>query len=126
MLSESAMVSVRKIQEGLYRDTCTVYEYRDVVDEKSRLTHKEEVVLLEDVPCRLSFELLYGLEQGDTGAQVTQRVKLFVAPEVKIPAGCKVTVTLSGGEVLEYGLSGAPAIYPTHQEIRMEPFKKWS
>ena len=162
----------RKAQESQYRDTCTVYEYRDVTDEKSRLTRKEETAVLENLACRLSFELLYGTVQTDTGSEVPQRVKLFIAPEVKIPAGCKIRVTLSGGEVLrqgcreavaqgqrqdvagvcpeawqgchansantqntdvtptertlDYGLSGAPAVYPTHQEIRLEPFKRWS
>ena len=116
----------RRAQERLYRDTCTVYEYRDVTDEKSKLIHKEEVAVLEDIACRLSFELLYGVGQTDTGAEVTQRVKLFIQPEVKVPAGCKITATLSGGEIFEFGLSGAPAVYPTHQEIRLEPFKQWS
>ena len=127
---EDKMVSVygaaRKAQESQYRDLCTVYEYCDVTDEKSKLTRKEEVAVLEDIACRLSFELLYGVSRTDTGAEVAQRVKLFIAPEVKIPAGCRIAVTLSGGEVLDYGLSGAPAVYPTHQEIRLEPFKRWS
>lgn len=118
--------AARKAQESQYRDRCTVFEYRDVVDEKSRLTRKEEMAVLEDLPCRLSFELLYGVSRTDTGAAVAQRVKLFTAPEVRIPAGCKVTVKLSGGETVSYGLSGAPAVYPTHQEIRMEPFKGWA
>ena len=116
----------RKAQERLYRDSCTIYEYRDVTDEKSKLTRKEETAVLKDIACRLSFELLYGVEQTDTGAEAAQRVKLFIAPEVKIPAGCRIAVTLSGGDKLSFGLSGAPAIYPTHQEIRLEPFKRWS
>ena len=90
------------------------------------LTRKEETAVLEDIPCRLSFELLYGATQTDTGSEVPQRVKLFIAPDVKLPAGCRITVDLSGGETVHYGLSGAPAIYPTHQEIRLEPFKKWT
>ena len=116
--------AARKAQESQYRDRCTVFEYRDVTDGKSMLTRKEEVAVLDDIACRLSFELLYGASQTDTGAEVAQRVKLFIAPDVKIPAGCKITVHLSGGETVHYGLSGAPAVYPTHQEIRLEPFKK--
>ena len=121
-----AIAQAKKAQESQYRDLCTVYEYRDVTDGKSKLTRKEEVAVLEDIACRLSFELLYGVSQTDTGAQTAQRVKLFIAPEVRIPAGCKITVKLSGGEVLSYGLSGVPAVYPTHQEIRMEPFEEWA
>ena len=118
--------AARKAQESQYRDLCTVFEYRDVTDKRSRLTHKEEAVLMGDIPCRLSFELLYGAAQTDTGSRTAQRVKLFVSPDVKIPAGCKVAVKLSSGETLNYGLSGLPAVYPTHQEIRMEPFKGWA
>ena len=118
--------AARKAQESQYRDLCTVYEYRDVTDEKTRLTRKEEAVLIRDIPCRLSFELLYGVTQTDTGSLTAQRVKLFISPDVKIPAGCKAAVKLSSGELLNYGLSGLPAVYPTHQEIRMEPFKGWA
>ena len=116
----------RRAQESRYRDTCTVSEYRDVADEKSKITRKEEVVVLESLACRLSFESLSAAVQTDTGAAAAQSVKLFVAPEAKIRAGCKISVTMSGGETGEYALSGIPAVYPTHQEILLEPFRGWA
>ena len=122
----SVYAAARKAQESQYRDRCTISEYRDVTDEKSKLSHKEEVVVLESLACRLSFESLSAVSQTDTGAVVAQRVKLFIAPEVKIKAGCKIAVTLSGGDTGEYALSGMPAVYPTHQEILLEPFKGWA
>lgn len=124
------MVSVyekaRRAQEMQYRDRCTVSEYRDVTDEKSKLTHKEEVIVLKDLACRLSFESLSAASQTETGAAVVQSVKLFIASEAKIKPGCKVTVTLSGGDIGEYALSGIPAVYPTHQEIILVPFEGWA
>lgn len=122
----SVYAATRKAQESQYRDTCTVSEYRDITDEKSKLTRKEEVIVLENLACRLSFESLSAAVQTDTGAAVAQSVKLFLAPEAKIKAGCKITVTMSGGETGEYALSGIPAVYPTHQEILLEPFKGWA
>ena len=122
----SVYAQARKAQESQYRDLCTVFEYGDVVDEKSKLTRKDEIVVLKNLACRLSFESLQTASQTDTGAVMAQRVKLFIAPEVKIKPGCKVTVTLSGGDVGEYALSGIPAVYPTHQEILLEPFRGWA
>lgn len=116
----------RKAQESQYRDLCTVSEYRDITDKKSKLTRKGEAVVLENLACRLSFESQSAAVQTDTGAAVAQSVKLFLAPEVRVKAGCKITVTLSGGEVGEYSLSGIPAVYPTHQEILLEPFRGWA
>ena len=122
----SVYAKARRAQESQYRDLCTISEYRDVVDEKSRLTRKEEVVVLENLECRLSFENLSAASQTDTGAAVVQSVKLFIAPEVRIKSGSKVTVTLTDGKVEEYALSGIPAVYPTHQEILLEPFRGWA
>ena len=122
----SVYAAARKAQERQYRDRCTITEYCDVTDEKSKLTRKEEVIVLKDLACRLSFAGLFAANQTDTGAMVAQSVKLFIAPEVKIKAGCRIVVFQEGGWIGEYAASGIPAVYPTHQEILLEPFRGWA
>lgn len=94
------------------------------MDSRSKLTKTESVVVLEDQPCRLSFETLRAAVQTDTAAAVTQITKLFVSPDVVIRPGSKITVT-QDNVTTDYTRSGVPAVYPTHQEIVLELFKEY-
>ena len=46
----------KKAIEQLYEDVCTVCEYQSIKNEKTKLTEKREVVILENLPCKISFE----------------------------------------------------------------------
>ena len=50
-----ARMLARKMQEELYDGRATVTESQKVKDEKTKLTSTEEVIVLEDEPCRLSY-----------------------------------------------------------------------
>ena len=63
--------------------------------------------------------------QTDTAAQLVQTIKIFLAPEIRVQAGSKLTVT-QNGVTTEYKSSGEPALYQTHQEIMLELFKGWA
>lgn len=123
---EAARKAARAAHEALYyRGVCTVVEYQDITDDTTKITRQEEVTVLEDQPCNLSFEKLDSAVQTDTAAAISQGLKLFIAPEVTIKSGSKIIVTqndITG----EYALSGVPAIYPDHQEITLELFKGWA
>lgn len=122
---EGARKAARKAQEATYEGMCTITEYRPVKDVKTGLTGEEEVTVIEDQPCKLSFEKLGAAVQTETAATVAQVIKLFLAPEIKVNGGSKLTITQNG--VTEaYSASGKPAIYPTHQEIILELFRGWS
>ena len=116
---------VRGAVERAYDGVCSVVEYRDVVDEVSGLTRKEDVVVAEGVVCKLSFELNYPSKQTDTVSVISQRAKLFVAPEVDIKNGSKIVVEQYGKKG-EYCCCGETAVYPTHREIRVAPFVRWA
>ena len=89
---------------------------RQVKDEKTKLTSTEEVIVLEDEPCRLSYSNVSTTDQTESVAKTSQIIKLFMSPETKIKPGAKITVTQAG--VTEtYECSGTPAVYETHQEI---------
>ena len=121
------MVS-RAVQTALARlwtDRCTIYGQKDVSVLGSHLTNFQPVVLAEDVPCKLSFESLT-VTTGDGVATVGQSVKLFLALEVQVFAGCKIVVTRPDGTELTYGQSGLPGVFHNHQEILLEPFRGWA
>lgn len=117
------MVNARNALERLYTHSCDIYGYSSEKDEESGITKKKETLLYKDLPCRISFELSYPLEQTETTANSSQRVKLFVSPDINIPCGSKVSAAVNG-EVISFGFSGEQAIYITHKEIRLKPLEK--
>lgn len=114
---------VRKVIERAYEGSCTVVEYRDVVD--GGITRKKEIAVSENLPCKLSFELNYPSEQTDTVSMISQRAKLFISPDVNVKNGSKIIVEQYGKKT-EYCCCGETAVYPTHREIRVAPFVKWT
>ena len=122
---EAARRAARRAQEATYEGICTIYECRDVTDEKTKLSSEEEVAVIEDQPCKLSFEKLNSVVQTETAAVQAQGVKLFLAPEIAVGSNSKIVVT-QNGITNEYSASGVPAIYSTHQEITLESFRGWA
>ena len=119
------MNMVRKVIESTYQDRMTVTEHRKITDEKTKLTKWENAAVLENQPCRLSFETVSPVSQGDNAAEAVQIVKLFTAPETEVKPGSKITVTRNGTST-DYACSGVPALYTTHQEIMLKLFERWS
>ena len=83
------------------------------------------MVVLENQPCKLSFETLKAAVQTDSAATITQVTKLFVSPDISIRAGSKITVS-QDNVTTDYTCSGVPAVYPTHQEIILELFEEYA
>lgn len=122
---QAAQKAARKAIEATYFGTLTVTEREKEKDERSKLTKDVEVVVLENQPCKLSFEKLQTAIQSDSAATITQVTKLFVSPDISINAGSKITVS-QDNVTTDYTCSGVPAIYPTHQEIILELFKDFA
>lgn len=122
---EAARRAARKAQEDTYEGLCTVIEYGTVKDGETKLSRKQEITIAENVPCKLSFEKVAAAVQTETGAAVTQGVKLFLSPEITIRPGSKICAT-QNGVTQEYATSGVPAVYVTHQEIMLELFRGWA
>ena len=108
-----------------YDGTATVSEWGKVKDKESGLTKQGEVILLENQPCHLSKESSAPAEQTVSAAQVSQTVKLFIAPDIQIKAGSKITVTQVGITAM-YTHSGKSTVYDTHQEILLDLFEKFA
>lgn len=121
----------RKLQERLLNqlipggDSIGVSEYQKVKDPVTALTSYKEVVVLENQPCKLSFESITTAIQTEAAVTISQAVKLFLSPDITIKPGSKLKVTQTG-VTTEYSSSGVPAVYPTHQEIMLELFDGWA
>lgn len=125
MLSKAKMVKARKAIESLYDGKCTITEYQKVKNE-NKTTSFEEVVVLKDEPCRLSFGSTQSASPTNNGSSVlSQTVKVFISPEITVKAGSKLTITQNGITAI-YKNSSEPAFYSTHQEINLELFKGWT
>lgn len=122
---KAAQQAARKVIESTYFGTFAVTEMQKVKDERSKLVKDRPVVVLENQPCRLSFETIKTTVQSDSVASISQVTKLFVSPDISIKPGSKITVS-QGNVTTDYTCSGVPAVYPTHQEIMLELFERWS
>lgn len=115
----------RNAIEQLYEDTCTVIEFQSVKDPITKVTKKQEVIVLTDQLCKLSFSTAKTTDVGDNVATVSQEVKLFISPNISIKAGSKIIVTHDNIEHV-YKSSSEPSTFFTHQEIALELFKGWA
>jgi len=115
----------KKAIESLWKGKCTIYIQDEVKNQTNKRSKFVEKAIYTDQPCKLSFETIKQTTENSNAAQVTQSVKLFIAPELVIPPGCKITVT-QNGKTADYQNSGEPGVYSYHQEIVLELFKGWA
>lgn len=124
MLSQAKMVA-RKAIESLYDSTCNIIEYHEVQNE-NKSTGFKEIVVVENQPCKLSFETLSTVNnQEDNASEKIISTKLFISPDILINPGSKISITYKD-TTTDYKFSGKPAIYDTHQEIMLEIFDRWA
>lgn len=124
MLSKNQMVMVRTAIEMTYEGKCTITEHQKVT-KPNKSTGFQDVVVLEEQPCKLSFEKITTNANTANAARLIQTAKVLIAPEIHIKPGSKLTIT-QNGVVSEYKQSGEPATYASHQEIMLELFDGWA
>lgn len=122
---KQALAQHRDLIEQTYMDICAVYELQSVKDPETKLSSKQEVQVLESIPCKLSIQSSPQAAIQTGAAQTTQMVKLFLNPDTQIKAGSKIIV-LRDSNSYEYKRSGQAAVYNTHQVIELESFKGWA
>lgn len=115
-------MSVKQALAVLWKDSCTITVRKPVDDEA--ITRFVEEDMVTGQPCKLSFESLSAVGDGNV-ASTAQLVKLFLDKNVKIPAGCKITV-LRDGETFVFARSGEPGVFTYHQEVPLELWKRWA
>lgn len=122
---KAAQAAAREAIEATYFGLLTVTELQKVRDTTTGISKSKEVVVLRDIPCRLSFKTVQSTSQSGSAAELVQVVKLFVSPDIQIKEGSKVTIT-QDGVTTDYACSGTAATYPTHQEIVLQLFERYA
>lgn len=118
------MVTSKNALQRLWKSKLTVIEYHEVTKPNGS-TGFEEVTVLENQPCKLSFSTLQAVNQNDANAAVVQVVKIFCDPALNIDAGSKLVVE-HNERTFEFSRSGEPGIFTNHQEIVLVPFRGWA
>lgn len=118
-------MTAKKAIRSLYNGSCTIYEYQQTADKVTRKTVFSEAAVLQDQPCRLSFETKSAASIKEEAAAVSQGIKLFLSPDITVKEGSKIVVT-QNGRTETYKNSGKPAVYANHQEIMLVPFEGWA
>lgn len=125
MLQKNKMVKARKAVEYLYDGVLTITEHQKKKRENKSIGF-EDVIVHENIPCRLSYKTVTNTSQNENGASnLVQTIKVFLAPEIQVKPGSKLTIT-QNGVTNDYCSTGQPAFYVTHQEIHLELFKEWA
>ncbi len=119
------MVDTRPALQLLWKGICTVKVRQESQNPITKRTEFIEVITHTNEPCKLSVETITTTNENTNAASFTQKVKLFIAPEVTIPAGSKITVT-QNGKTADYEKTGEPGIFTNHQEIVLDLFKGWA
>lgn len=114
---------VRKAIESRYESTCSVYVYRDKFDEDTKQTKRVRDILIENQPCRLSYQTQAFASlvssQTDGVPAAYQSTKIFMAPELDIPENSEIEVNWFG-RLLKFKRSSVPVIHANHQEVMVE------
>lgn len=105
--------------ESLYIGVCTIESTVDVTDPITNITKPTLINIATNEPCRLSYKNVYPTVDSDTADTVRQVNKLFIKPEIDIPAGSRFEVTQHGKTSI-YSNSGYPELHSSHQEIILD------
>ena len=118
------MVNTKAALQTFWKDRLTVTENREVT-KSNKSTGFEEVIVLENEPCKLSYSTLQKTDQNDTNANLIQVIKLFLDVSIRIKPGSKITV-YRHGEAFDFAQSGLAGLFSNHQEIVLIPFDKYA
>lgn len=119
------MVNQEKALQKLWKDVCSVYIQDKQTNPTTKRTEFVELLLIENQPCKLSFETLTSTNETDHAPSVSQGAKLFVSNTLVIPEGSKIVVKRNAS-TFTYKQSGEPGVFTYHQEIPLELFKGWA
>lgn len=108
--------------ERLWIGKCTIYANQEVVNPNTHESTFEEVAIVEDEPCRVSFNRNETTDIVSGAAVVSQITMLFIRPDLTIPPGSVIEVT-QNDETVKYKGSSKPSIYTNHQEVILELYE---
>lgn len=115
----------RKAIQSLWTGKATITVLEGKLNETTGRTEQVERVVASDLSCRISFATVKRTEPDEEAARVLQTVTLYIAPDLEIPEGSKITVT-QNNVTGDYGRSGKAAVYTCHQEVPLDLWAGWA
>ena len=106
----------------LWTGKCTIYEFQDITDPETYQTTQQEVPILVDEPCRLSYNHEQATNIQSGAAVVSQSITLFIRPDLVVKPGSVIEIT-QNGVTERYKGSGKPAVYTNHQQIILQLYE---
>ena len=116
MLNRISTRNTRNAIESTYQDRCDIYKLKD--KKIGSVTEKVMYKAYSQLKCALSQKSIKTANQTDQTNIIRYDAKLFIMPEIDIPAGCEIWV-YSHGRKLRFISSGEAFVYETHQEIML-------
>lgn len=111
--------------EMTYEDTATISRVTDVTG-ANKITKSTPAVIYSEIICALSYSGSDKSEQTKAQNEVDYDAVIFAAPDLLVLPGDTVSLKRFGRDdpssqrVLAFQVVGRPAIYQTHQEIRVK------
>lgn len=109
----------KKAIQSLWTGRATITVLDGTLNPANGRTEQTERITMRNQPCRVSYRAVKSTEPNQEAASVAQSITLYIAPDLDIPEGSKITVT-QNGVTSDYGRSGKPAVYSCHQEVPLE------
>ena len=122
MVNPNYLIHTKNPLATLWTGRATIYEFKDMTDPVTFQTTQQEVVVLENEPCRLSYNREQATNIRSGAAVVSQSITLFIRPDLVINPGSVIEIT-QHGVTEKYKGSGQPAVYCNHQEIILELYE---
>lgn len=111
--------------EKLYADLCTIKNFSSETNKTTGITESTEKIIAENILCRLDYTRSPPTDQTEAAASITQTVRLFLSPEIKVKEGSAIEVK-HNGSYFYYKSAGKPILYESHQEIELEASEEWA
>lgn len=88
-LSNEEILKARQVIQKMYDCKCNIVEHQAIKNNINKRTEYQEIIVLENQPCRISYKTITNTNETENESNVTQIVKLFLAPEIQIKSRFK-------------------------------------
>ncbi|KYG90777.1 ABC transporter ATP-binding protein [[Bacillus] sp. KCTC 13219] len=107
-----------RLAERYYTDRARVSRAEDYETSYGETRLQPDLLIYEDVPCRISQKALAVNGQTETTNRIAYETKLFLSAQYNIKQGDKITITR--GLSTRLYTAGEPFLYAEHQEISLQ------
>ena len=104
----------------LFEDRVTAISVETYEDEKTKVTKRRKVTVVDNKPFRISFNVSSHSDDFIGHSEAERRDILTTGHDVNIPKGSDVIVTRCDGSIYHYKFSDTPSIHLSHRRYVLE------